>query len=88
MSGSNPISVEALFSAPHFSRAQISPDGCQIAYLSIWSGRLNIFVRKIDGTDTNAHRLTADERREIEVFCWTPHSAAILYLQDTNGDEN
>ncbi|MDP0929947.1 S9 family peptidase [Paracoccus onubensis] len=88
MSGSNSIPVETLFSAPHFCRAQISPDGSRIAYLSIWSERLNIFIREIDGPDAKYRRLTADACRNIEAFCWTPDSTAILYMQDTNGDEN
>lgn len=65
MSGSNPIPIETLFSAPHFSRAQISPDGFSIAFLSIWSDRLNIFVRDIDGSDAKPRRLTCDEPRTL-----------------------
>lgn len=86
MSGSNSIPVETLFSAPQFSRAQISPDGSHIAYLSIWSDHLNIFVRDVDAPASR--RLTADAHRNIEAFCWTPESTAILFVQDTHGDEN
>lgn len=88
MSGSLPLSVETLFATPQFSRAQISPDGTRIAYLSSWMGRLNIFVRGVDEADREPHRLTADTHRNIETFCWAPDSTRVLYLQDTDGDEN
>ncbi|KAA0972667.1 S9 family peptidase [Aureimonas fodinaquatilis] len=89
MSPSELISVETLFGAPHFSRAQIAPDGSSIAYLSPWRGRLNIFLRAVDGAQSGGDlRVTADEHRNIEGFCWAPDSKAILYVQDTGGDEN
>lgn len=88
MSGSDLISIETLFSAPAFSRAQISPDGLHIAYLAIWSGRLNIFVRGVDEGKQEPRRITADTHRNIESFCWSPDSTTVLFVQDTNGDEN
>ena len=90
MSVSKSIAVETFFSLPRFSRAQISPDGLRIAYLAPWRGRLNVFVRSAKQREDvlDVRLLTADDKRNIETFCWTPDSAFILYLQDTNGDEN
>lgn len=91
MLNSKLIPLETFFALPRFSRAQISPDGSRIAYLAPWQGRLNIFVRDaaLVGEDSvEVRRLTGDDRRNIEAFCWTPDSAFILYLQDAKGDEN
>ncbi len=91
VSNSELLSIDILFAAPRFSRAQISPDGARIAYVAPWNGRLNIFVREIGSTSAQAdgdRRKTADENRNIESFSWSPDSAWILFVQDSKGDEN
>lgn len=91
MAASNLLPLEVLFGAPTFSRAQISPDGTRIAYLSPWRGRLNIWVVDRDAiadTQRAPRRLTSDAVRNIDGFAWTPDSRYILFVQDTNGDEN
>lgn len=81
--------LETLFGNPAFSRAQISPDGTSVAYLAPWQGRLNIWVRPTGASDGEvAFRLTGDDVRNIDGFCWTLDSRFILFVQDTKGDEN
>lgn len=90
MSATEPLSIESLFGVPAFSRAQISPDGNCVAYLAPWNDRLNIWVRPLEATacHADAKRLTADDVRNIDGFCWTHDSRSILFVQDTRGDEN
>lgn len=92
MTSSTLLPIDTLWAAPQFSRAQISPDGLRIAYLAPWENRLNIFVRDValaaQGDAGRDRRITADAHRNIETFCWTPESDAILFLQDADGDEN
>ena len=92
MSTPERIPMETLFAAPHFSRAQMSPDGSRIAFLAPWRDRLNIFIRDVgtvaSGQGETGRRMTADAHRNIEAFCWTPDSASILFVQDMKGDEN
>jgi len=80
------IPVETLFGMPEFSRAQISPDGRLVAYLAPWHGRLNIWVRPVG--QGAARRLTGDDMRNIDGFSWTRDARYILFVQDTQGDEN
>lgn len=80
------IPIETLFGMPEFSRAQISPDGRLVAYLAPWHGRLNIWVRTVG--QGAARRLTSDDMRNIDGFSWTRDARYILFVQDTQGDEN
>jgi dipeptidyl aminopeptidase/acylaminoacyl peptidase len=91
MSAENLPLIEKIFGSPAFSRAQISPDGAKIAYLTPWQGRLNIFVAPVALSQVQkekAYRLTSDNVRNIDGFCWTLDSRYILFVQDSKGDEN
>jgi dipeptidyl aminopeptidase/acylaminoacyl peptidase len=81
------ISVEDLFSAPERAAASISPDGKRIAYLAPWRNRLNVWVTDVDGA-SEPRCVTADENRSIVMYQWTPDPRWMLFMQDTNGDEN
>ncbi|QTK83047.1 Peptidase yuxL [Agrobacterium tumefaciens] len=50
---------------------------------------MNIWVRTL-GPERSGEtvRLTADSMRNIDGFCWTIDSKSILFVQDTDGDEN
>ena len=82
------LEVEALFANPVFSGAQLSPDGSRIAYLAPHDGRTNIWVRGIDEEPQDAVCVTHDRRRGIRTFRWTSDSRWLLYLQDTDGNED
>lgn len=84
------LPLEMFFSAPTVSKAQISPDGTKVAYLMPWKNRLNIWVCPLSAepNENLSKCLTDNETRNIEGFCWTLDSKAILFVQDSKGDEN
>ena len=82
------IDVETLFADPVFAGPQISPDGTRIGYLASSEGRLNIWVRGIDEDHDSAVCVTHDKRRGIHFFKWTDDPRWLLYLQDTDGNED
>lgn len=80
------IPTEDFFENPAASGATISPDGTRIAYLAPEKGRLNVWVRDLDGTEAGC--VTHDHRRGIYRYQWTDDPGRLLYHQDTDGDEN
>ncbi|AOS63962.1 S9 family peptidase [Actinoalloteichus hymeniacidonis] len=82
------IDVEEFFADPVFSGATISPDGTRIAYLAPKSGRMNVWVRGIDEEHEDAVCVTHDTRRGIKTHYWTGDPRWLLYLQDTDGNED
>ena len=82
------IPVEDLFRPPTRAAAKISPDGTRIAFLSPSEGRLNVWVEDLEPGSPGARRVTDDSNRSILHFEWTDDPRWLIYLQDTNGDEN
>src|SRR5690349_14048700 len=82
------IDVETLFADPVFSGAQISPDGRKIAYLAPQHGRTNVWVRAIDQEHDDAVCVTHDKRRGIKAFGFTEDPRWLIYMQDTDGNED
>ena len=82
------IAVEDLFADPLFSGASISPDGNRLAYLSPKYGRTQVWVRGIEQEHEDAVCVTRDERRGIRTYHWTDSPRWLLYLQDTDGNED
>ncbi|MBK1783796.1 S9 family peptidase [Prauserella sp. ASG 168] len=82
------IEAEEFFANPVFSGASISPDGTRIAYLAPRNGRTNVWVRGIDESHEDAVCVTNDERRGIKTYHWTKDPRWMLYLQDTDGNED
>lgn len=85
------ISREKLFGNPQKMDVQISNDGESVAYLAPLvpgdeQSKLNIWMRSIYRADD--HPLTHETSRAIHSFFWSNDSSEILYLQDTQGDEN
>jgi dipeptidyl aminopeptidase/acylaminoacyl peptidase len=79
--------IETFFGDPEFSSASLSPDGTRIAYLAPLRGRRNIWVRDVDQDHADAAPVTHDARRGITTYYWTDDPDFLLYLQDTDGDE-
>ncbi|HEX6368627.1 MAG TPA: S9 family peptidase [Longimicrobium sp.] len=79
------IPIEELFGNPRASWAQVSPDGRSVAYMKAVGGRMNVFVRPVDGGPERL--VTRDTVRAIPWYRWSADGARILYLQDTGGDE-
>ena len=84
----DPISVEDFFRPPTRAAATISPDGTKIAFLAPWKERLNVWVQSLDSEADDARCVTADANRSVMHFEWTDDPRWLIYLQDTNGDEN
>jgi dipeptidyl aminopeptidase/acylaminoacyl peptidase len=82
------IDVATFFADPQFAHPSISPDGTRIAYLAPHRGRLNVWVRGIDRTHDDAVPVTHDARRGITTYYWTDSPRWLLYLQDTDGNED
>ncbi|GEM32263.1 putative peptidase [Nocardia neocaledoniensis NBRC 108232] len=82
------IGIEEFFADPEFSGATISPDGTRLAYRAPAHGRLNLWVRGIDEDHADAVCVTNDARRGITAFHWTDDPRWLLYLQDTDGNED
>jgi len=86
--GSPPlIPRRVLFGNPVNAAPRISPDGTKIAYLAPSDkGVMNVWARPLDGGE--AKQITQEPVRGIKTYFWTVDARGILYLQDTNGDEN
>jgi dipeptidyl aminopeptidase/acylaminoacyl peptidase len=82
------IDVEEFFADPDFAVPSVSPDGTKIAYLAPAFGRRNVWVRGIDEGHEDAVCVTHDARRGITTYYWTDDSRWLLYLQDTDGNED
>jgi dipeptidyl aminopeptidase/acylaminoacyl peptidase len=82
------IDVEEFFADPEFSSASISPDGTRLAYLAPKYGRTQVWVRGIDEEHEDAVCVTHDARRGIKGYLWTDDSRWLLYMQDTDGNED
>ena len=78
-------SSSPILSSPNPS---ISPDGTRIAYLAPHRGRRNVWVRGIDQSHDDAVPVTHDTRRGITTYYWTDDPRWLLYLQDTDGNED
>jgi dipeptidyl aminopeptidase/acylaminoacyl peptidase len=81
------IPRRTLFGNPEKSNPRISPDGTRLSYLAPVQGVLNIWVGPIDDPAATKPVTTAT-RRPIRYYGWAFTNRHILYLQDSEGDEN
>lgn len=82
------IDIEEFFADPRFANPSISPDGLRLVYLAPHRGRRNIWIRGIDDSHDDAVPVTHDTRRGITTYYWTDDPRWLLYLQDTDGNED
>jgi dipeptidyl aminopeptidase/acylaminoacyl peptidase len=76
-----------LFGNPEKASPQISPDGKYLAYVAPDAKDVQqVWVRTIGKDDDRA--LTEDKKRGIRTYFWTYDGEQLVYLQDTDGDEN
>ncbi|HMP59988.1 MAG TPA: S9 family peptidase, partial [Gemmatales bacterium] len=81
------IPREILFGNPERASPRISPDGRYLAYLAPDDRNvLQVWVRPLDQKE--ARKVTEDPKRGIRQFFWAHDGVHLLYLQDTDGDEN
>jgi len=79
---------ELFFGNPEIAGAQLSPNGEYIAFLKPWQETRNIWVKRTDEPFESARLLTADPERPIPGFFWSRDSRYVLFVQDSDGDEN
>lgn len=81
------IEREILFGNPEKTSPQLSPDGKYLAYIAPDENNvLQVQLRTIGQEDDR--QITADKKRGIRIFFWTYSGEELIYLQDTDGDEN
>ncbi|MBO8141317.1 MAG: prolyl oligopeptidase family serine peptidase [Firmicutes bacterium] len=81
------IPRQVLFGDPDRAAVRLSPDGTRISYLAPYEGVLNVWVAPVD--DLSAARpVTSDRGRGVLNYGWTYLNTHIVYVQDTDGDEN
>jgi dipeptidyl aminopeptidase/acylaminoacyl peptidase len=81
------IPREVLFGNPERASPEISPDGKLLAYLAPDDKNvLQVYVRTRG--KQNDRKVTNDPKRGIRQYVWAYDGKHLLYLQDTNGDEN
>lgn len=80
------IKRRVLFGDPEVRRPLLAPDGSQLAYLSPSGKAMNIYVRS---TKSNSKAIcVSNDYNGIFRYFWQEDSRHLLYLQDTEGDEN
>jgi dipeptidyl aminopeptidase/acylaminoacyl peptidase len=81
------ISREVLFGNPERTSPRLSPDGKYLAYIAPDQNNvLQVWLRSVGQEDDRV--LTADKKRGIRIFFWTYNADQLLYMQDSDGDEN
>src|SRR4051812_11146373 len=81
------IPRDVLLGNPERLRPALSPDGTRLSWLQPDEKNvLQVWVRTVGQADDAP--LTADKKRGIRAYRWAEDSKTVLYLQDTEGDEN
>src|SRR3954468_24783895 len=81
------IPREVLLGNPERLQPSLSPDGKLLAYIAPdGRGVLQVWVRTVGARDDR--QLTAEKKRGINEYGWTYDGEHLVYLQDTDGDEN
>ncbi len=76
-----------LFGNPKRARPRLSPDGKYMAYIAPdEKDVLQVWVRTIGESDDR--QVTQDKKRGIRAYFWTYKPDQLIYLQDSDGDEN
>lgn len=81
------IPRDVLFGNPEQNSPALSPDGKRLAWLQPDTNNvLQVWVQTAGSND--AKIVTADKKRGIRQFFWAEDNRTLLYLQDSDGDEN
>jgi len=81
------IPREILFGNPEKTSPQLSPDGNYLAYIAPDENNvLQVWLRTVGQEDDQI--LTADKKRGVRIFFWTYNADQLIYMQDSDGDEN
>lgn len=81
------IPREILFGNPEKTSPRLSPDGKYLAYIAPDENNiLQVWLRTVGEEDDQI--ITADKKRGIRIFFWTYNPDQLMYMQDSDGDEN
>lgn len=81
------IPRDVLFGNPERISPSLSPDGTRLGFVAPDDGVLNVWVGPAD--DPSAARpVTHDRGRGIRIFMFCHDDRTLVYLQDTDGDED
>lgn len=81
------ISRDLLFGNPERTSPALSPDGKRLAWLAPDTNNvLQVWVKTVGKDDDKV--VTADKKRGIRQYFWAKDNRNLLYLQDSDGDEN
>jgi dipeptidyl aminopeptidase/acylaminoacyl peptidase len=81
------ISRDILFGNPERTSPTLSPDGKRLAWLAPDTNNvLQVWVKTVGKEDDKI--ITADKKRGIRQYFWAKDNRNLLYLQDSDGDEN
>ncbi|MGF1479533.1 MAG: S9 family peptidase [Cyanophyceae cyanobacterium] len=81
------IPREVLFGNPQRSSPKVSPDGKYLATIAPDDKNvLQVWLRLLG--EENDRQLTQDRKRGIRAYFWTYSPDQLIYLQDSDGDEN
>jgi dipeptidyl aminopeptidase/acylaminoacyl peptidase len=81
------ISRDILFGNPERTSPALSPDGKRLAWLAPDTNNvLQVWVKTVGKDDDKI--ITADKKRGIRQYFWAKDNRNLLYLQDSDGDEN
>lgn len=76
-----------LFGNPERTAPSLSPDGKRLAWLAPDTNNvLQVWVQTVGKEDQKI--VTADKKRGIRQYFWAKNNRTLLYLQDSDGDEN
>src|SRR5450759_5941419 len=82
------IPLEHFFDNPQIGGAQIAPDGRWLSYVKPYKGKLNVYVRPMNGTEADERVMTTDTLRPVGQYFWSRDGRYILYAQEKGGNEN
>jgi dipeptidyl aminopeptidase/acylaminoacyl peptidase len=81
------ISRDLLFGNPERTSPALSPDGKRLAWLAPDTNNvLQVWVKTVGKDDDKI--ITADKKRGIRSYFWAEDNRNLIYLQDSDGDEN
>jgi dipeptidyl aminopeptidase/acylaminoacyl peptidase len=80
------IPREVIFGNPARVQPRLSPDGRLMSYIAPRDGVLNIWLHDLETDEERP--LTADTDRGIRRHFWSKNGKYVIYLQDSDGDEN
>jgi dipeptidyl aminopeptidase/acylaminoacyl peptidase len=78
---------DLFFGNPQISDGKLSPEGKYISFMKPYDGIMNVWVKEFSEPFDQARPLT-DSTRPLYGYTWTEDGRYILFVKDSDGDEN